>query len=254
LLEYDGPIAIVTNNRPEKHNAWSDEMYDRLWEILAELHERSDVRAIVWRGAGKSFGAGRDVSEMGRRTEDVSQLEFMERGHRGAGQLLTLPAPMIAALKGWVIGGSFEHALLCDIRVAAESTKLRLPEVMHGVVPDCGGTARLFQMAGHGLVADLALTGRVMTAAEALQHGIVSRVVPDDELEAVSLEMARSIASHPAFTVKMFRRVLSQLATPTVQQSMVEEVLTQSMTMASDDFAEMRAARAEERSPRYRGR
>ncbi len=253
-LEVDGPVAILSNNRPEKHNAANDAMDARLWELLAELHQRSDVRAIVWRGNGKSFSSGRDTSELGVRTEDISNLDFIERGHKGTQQFFTLPAPIIVALKGWVIGGSFERALLCDMRIAGEGAKMMLPEVRHGVVPDSGGTARLFQMAGHGLAADLALTGRVLDAEEALRHGIVSRVVPDDRLDETCLEVAREIATMPAFTVKMFRRSLSRLADPLVVASIQEEAVNQVLTQASDDYAEMRAARAEQREPKYRNR
>jgi enoyl-CoA hydratase/carnithine racemase len=254
LLEYDGPVAILTNNRPDKHNAANDEMDARLWEVLEELHHRPEVRAVVWRGAGKSFSSGRDTSELGVRKEDLSDLEFIERGHRGTERFFTLPAPIVVALKGWVIGGSFERALLCDLRIAGESAKLRLPEVLHGVVPDSGGTARLFQMAGHGLAADLALTGRVMTAEEALRHGVVSRVVPDERLDETALEMARAIAQAPELTVKLFLRTLRRIANPPVEHSLAEESLAQSLVFASDDYREFKTARAEKREPRYRGR
>jgi enoyl-CoA hydratase/carnithine racemase len=253
-LEFDGPVAIMSNNRPQKHNAANDEMDARLWEVLAELHARDGVRAVVWRGNGKSFSSGRDTTELGVRREDISDLDFIERGHRGTQQFFTIPAPIVVALKGWVIGGSFERALLCDLRIAGESARMRLPEVLHGVVPDSGGTARLFQMAGHGLAADLALTGRVMDAGEALRHGVVSRVVPDEALDETALEIARQIASLPAFAVKMFRRTLSRLANPAVQRSIAEEALTQSLVFGSSDYREMKAARAEEREPVYRGR
>jgi enoyl-CoA hydratase/carnithine racemase len=253
LLEYDGPVAIVSNNRPEKHNAANDEMDARLWEILAELHHREGLRAVIWRG-NASFSSGRDVTELGVRKQDLSDLQFIERGHRGAQQFFTLPAPILAALKGWVIGGSFERALLCDLRIAGESAKFRLPEILHGVVPDSGGTARLFQMAGHGLVADLALTGRVMTADEALRHGVVSRVVPDEKLDETALEIARGIAARSPFSVQMFRRTLGGLANPLVQRSLVDEALAQSMVFQSADYREMKAARAEKREPRFRGR
>ena len=254
LLEYDGPIAIITNNRPEKHNAANDAMDRRFFEVLAELHRREGLRAVIWRGEGASFSSGRDTTELGVRTEDLSDFEFIERGHRGTLQLLTLPAPILAVLKGWVIGGSFERALLCDLRIAGESAKMMLPEVRHGVVPDSAGTARLFQMAGHGLVADLALTGRPMDAQEALRHGVVSRVVPDAKLDETALEMARQIAAAPAFTVQMFRRTLGRLANPAVASSLGEEALTQSLVFASRDYAELKAARAEKREPRYRNR
>ncbi|HZO08887.1 MAG TPA: enoyl-CoA hydratase/isomerase family protein [Myxococcota bacterium] len=254
LLDYEGPIAIVTNNRPEKHNAANDAMDRRLFEILAELQQRPGLRAVVWRGEGASFSSGRDTTELGVRTEDISDFEFIERGHRGTLNILTLPAPILVALKGWVIGGSFERALLCDLRIAGESAKMMLPEVRHGVVPDSAGTARLFQMAGHGLVADLALTGRTLDAQEALRHGIVSRVVPDAKLDETALEMARQIAAAPAFTVQMFRRTLGRLANPVVVTSLAEEALTQSLVFASRDYAELKAARAEKREPRYRNR
>jgi enoyl-CoA hydratase/carnithine racemase len=254
LLDFDGPVAIVSNNRPEKHNAANDAMDARLWEILEELHHREGLRAVVWRGNGASFSSGRDTTQLGVRTEDLSHLEFIERGHRGAQLFFTIPAPIVVALKGWVIGGSFERALLCDLRIAGESAKLRLPEVLHGVVPDSGGTARLVQMAGHGVAADLALTGRVMDAQEALRHGIVSRVVPDEKLDATCLEIAHGIAKSPAFTVRMFRRTLDRIANDLVRRSLQEEALTQSMVFASHDYAEMKAARAEQREPKYRGR
>ena len=253
-LEYDGPVAVMTNNRPEKHNAANDAMDLRLWECLAELHERPGLRAVVWRGNGKSFSSGRDTTELGVRSEDISDFDFIERGHKGAQQFFSMPCPILVALTGWVIGGSFERALLCDVRVAAENAKMSLPEVRHGVVPDSGGSARLFQMAGPGLLADLALTGRVLTAEEALAHGIVSRVVPDAELDKTVMEMAQAIARHPPFTVKMFLRTLRRMANPLVQASMQEEALTQSMVFGSEDYAELKAARAAEREPKYRGR
>ena len=121
-------------------------------------------------------------------------------------------------------------------------------------MPDTGGTARLFQMAGHGLAADLALTGRVLEAEEALRHGIVSRVVPDAELDETCLEVALEIAAMPAFTVKMFRRTLSRMADPLVKASIQEEAVSQVVTQASDDYAEMKTARAEQRAPKYRNR
>jgi enoyl-CoA hydratase/carnithine racemase len=254
LLEFDGPVAVMTNNRPEKHNAANDEMDARLWEVLAEIHETPGVRCVVWRGNGKSFSSGRDTSELGVRSEDINDLDFIERGHRGTQQFFTCPAPIVVAMKGWTIGGSFERALLCDLRIAAESARMMLPEVKHGVVPDTGGTARLFQIAGHGVAADLALTGRAMGAEEALRHGIVSRVVPDDELDDTAMSVAREIAAAPAFTVKMFRRTLGRMANPPVQRSIEEEAVTQSMVFASDDYAEMKAARAEGREPKYRNR
>jgi enoyl-CoA hydratase/carnithine racemase len=256
LIDYDGPVAIVTNNRPEKHNAFTDASDLALFEAFRSLDQRPDVRAIVWRGEGKSFSSGRDVEAIGgaNRVEDISQLDLMERGHRGAKLLLTITAPIVVAMKGWTIGGSFERALLCDMRIAGETARMMLPEVKHGVIPDTGGIARLFQIAGHGVAADLSLTGRVMGAAEALQHGIVSRVVPDDELDDTVLQIAHDIAKAPSFTVKMARRVLQHLSNDEVTRSIDEEAIAQTLVFASDDYSEMKKARAEEREPDYRRR
>jgi enoyl-CoA hydratase/carnithine racemase len=254
LLEVDGPIAVITNNRPEKHNAMSDEMDRRLWEVLAEVHAMPGLRAIVWRGEGKSFSSGRDTGQIGVRVEDISDLEFIERGHRPTQMFLTMPCPIVCALKGWVIGGAFERALLCDLRVAAVGTRFMLPEVVHGVIPDSGGVSRLFQMAGHGVAADLALTGRVMSAEEAYGHGIVSRLVAPEELDETAMAIARTIAEAPAFTVKMARRTIASLANEEVQRSIAGEAVAQSMVFASSDYAEMKAGRAEGREPTYRRR
>ncbi|MFZ4670066.1 MAG: enoyl-CoA hydratase/isomerase family protein, partial [Microthrixaceae bacterium] len=178
---------------------------------------------------------------------------LMTRGIRGIQQLWELDAPVIVAIQGWAIGGSFQRALLCDIRIAAEGARFMLPEVGHGVIPDTGGVAVLQQMVGPGLVADMVLTGRRLSADEALAHGIVSRVVPADELDSVAREMAERIAASPAVTVKLARRVLSHLSRPDVRASMEDELIYQTFLNRSDDFAEMKAARAEGRDPNYRG-
>jgi enoyl-CoA hydratase/carnithine racemase len=159
----------------------------------------------------------------------------------------------LVACKGWVMGGSFQRALLCDIRVAAEGTRFRLPEVTHGVIPDTGGVSVLHAMCGPGVVSDLVLTGRIMSADEALAHGVVSRVVPEGALDATVREMAEQIAASPAITVKMARTVIRHLSLPAIRASMEDELIYQTFVNKSDDFAEFRAARADGREPVYKG-
>ena len=144
-LEIGDGIAVISNDHPDKHNAFDDEMDVALFDILAELRVRSDVRAVVWRGEGASFSSGRDVSAIGANTTALTHHQLMARGHRGIQQLFDLDAPIIAACHGWTLGGSFQRALLCDIRIAATGARFRLPEVGHGVIPDTGGVARLYQ-------------------------------------------------------------------------------------------------------------
>jgi enoyl-CoA hydratase/carnithine racemase len=236
-LELEGPIAIVTNHNPEKHNAFDDEMDERLFEIFGELRNRPEVRAVVWRGEGKSFSSGRDVSAIGAHETPVSHHELMRRGHRGIQQLWDLDAPVIVACKGWVMGASFQRALLCDVRVAAEGARFRLPELTYGVIPDTGGMGALFEMAGAGLVSDLVLTSRVLTA----------------DLDTTVREIAEHVASLPAVTVKMAREVIRHLAVPAIRSSMADEMIYQTFINKSDDIAELRAARGEDRAPRYTG-
>jgi enoyl-CoA hydratase/carnithine racemase len=252
-LTIEGPIAIITNANPEKHNAFDDEMDLRLFDILGELRQRPDVRVVIWRGEGKSFSSGRDVGSIGSLKVELSHHELMRRGHRGIQQLWELDAPVIVACKGWVMGGSFQRALLCDIRVAADDARFRLPETTYGVIPDTGGAAVLHEMCGHGVVSDMVLTGRVLSAEEAFAHGIVSRVVPVDDLDATVREMAEQIAKAPAVTVKMAREVIRHLALPQIRSSMADEMIYQTFINRSDDFAELRASRAEDREPRYTG-
>lgn len=252
-LEVDGAIATITNAAPDTHNAFDDAMDATLWEILADLRGRPAVRVVIWRGEGPSFSSGRDVRALGGGQVDLSHHELMRRGHRGIQQLWDLDAPVLVACHGWVIGASFQRALLCDVRVAAEGTRFRLPEATHGVIPDTGGVGVLYEMCGHGVVSDMVLTGRVMDAAEALRHGVVSRLVPADELDATVRDMAERIASVPAVTVKMAREVVRHLAQPQIRASMADELIYQTFISRSDDMAEMRAARAEDRDARYTG-
>ncbi len=219
-LEYDGPIAIITNDNPQKHNAFDDDMDLRLFEILTELRSRPEVRVVIWRGEGKSFSSGRDVGSIGVQKTPLSHHELMRRGHRGIQQLWDLDAPVVVACKGWVMGGSFQRALLCDLRIAAEGTRFRLPELSYGVIP---------------------------------AHGIVSRVVAEDELDATVREIAEHIATLPAVTVKMARQVIQHLAVPAIRASMADEMIYQTFINKSDDAAELRAAGAEDREPRYTG-
>lgn len=244
LLDVDADgVAVITFNRPRRHNAFTDAFDDAFFTHLETVHGHPDVRVVLIRGEGKSFSSGRDTAELGKREPGVTDYDFIKAGHDRTKLLLTMPTPTIAALKGWTLGGSFERALLCDLRIAAQDTRMSLPEVGHGVIPDSGGVARLFQMAGHGLAMDLALTGRVMTADEALTHGVVSRVVPTEELDTAASELARTIASRSPLAVQLARNTINQLATPAVVETIDRELLAQTACMADPAYRAARDAR-----------
>lgn len=222
-LEIDGPVATITNDNAAKHNAFDDAMDLRLFEILAELKDSPDVRVVVWRGEGRSWSSGRDVSAIGVPYTAAEHAALMRRGHDGIQQLWELEAPVIVAIQGWAIGGSLQRALMCDIRVAAEDARFMLPELGHGVIPDTGGMGVLAQMCGHGLVSDMVLTGRRLDAGEALRYGIVSRVVPKEELDATVHEMAEQVAAADPRAVALARRVIGNLVRPGIASSMADE-------------------------------
>ncbi len=252
-LEIDGPIATLTNDNVDKHNAFDDDMDAELFAALGELKALPGLRAVIWQGEGKSWSSGRDVGSIGAGTTELTHHELMSRGHRGIQQIWDIEAPILVAIQGWAIGGSFQRALMCDVRIATPDAKFMLPEVGHGVIPDTGGMGVLYEMCGHGLVSDMVLTGRRLTADEALTHGIVSRIVEPDALRSTARDMAEKVAESPAVAVKLARKVISHLSRPQIRTSMDDELIYQTFLNKSDDYAEFRAARAEDRQPNYRG-
>jgi enoyl-CoA hydratase/carnithine racemase len=252
-VDVDGHVAVLTVDRPDRLNAMTNELDAQLWSAFEAVFANDDVYSVLWRAEGRAFSAGRDVSQLGNRTDGESDYHYIAAGLAATERMLIPPkVPVICAIQGWCIGGGFERTLLCDVRIAADDAKFRLPELEHGVIPDSGGTARLFQICGPGLVSDLVLTGRVLDAEEALRHGIVSRIVPRDDLDAVGLEIARAVARLPPLAVRAWRQNLNELSVPAVAQSLHAELLAQMLVYRSDDFAELKQARLDEREPVYR--
>jgi enoyl-CoA hydratase/carnithine racemase len=174
-------------------NAYNVRMRDELYEVLTAVRDDDEVRALVLRGAGRAFCAGADLSEFGSAPSPTRARTI--RFARDVWQLLAeLPAPTVASLHGHVFGSGLEMSLFCDLRIAAESTVFRMPEVGLGLIPAAGGTQTLPRACGVGRATELLLTGRAFMAEEAQRVGIVSRVVPDDRLGDVTEAMARDVA------------------------------------------------------------
>jgi enoyl-CoA hydratase/carnithine racemase len=275
LLEVKGGVAVISLNCPDSHNAMGDAADALFFRYLDLLRTDRDVRVVVWRGNGPSFSTGRDMGELvgerapegaavgrrnGRRARaprhgvGTSDFEVFERTHWSTRLLYDFPVPIICALKGWSLGSSFERALLCDIRIAGEGAKMALLAADHGVIPDSAGVARLFEIGGAALALDLALTGRRIDAAEALRLGLVSQVVPDDDLDEAALALAQGIAERPPLVVRLVREHVQALAVPGVRATLGRELVGQTMVLASRDFDELRSARAEDREARYERR
>ena len=253
-LDRVGAVAVVTLNRPERLNAMGDTMDAQFWSVLTEISESSECRAILWRAEGRAFSAGRDLNELGQnRPDGLSDYQFISRGHAFTNDLLLKSRlPIVVAIQGWCIGGTFERTLLCDLRIAADDAKVSLAGTEPRAHHRFRGTARLFQMCGHGIAADLVMTGRVMDADEAQSHGVVSRVVPR---RARRRGAARRRVHRQAPTARgspaTARFSLCSAHRP-CRVSRSEELLGQMLIYGSSDFAEFRAADPR-RHARYRG-
>jgi enoyl-CoA hydratase/carnithine racemase len=261
LLEVKGGVAVISLNRPDKHNVTGDAADALFFRYLDLLRTDRDVRVVVWRGNGPSFSVGRDLNDRSGNGNGhanghgtASEFELLERSAWGTRLIYEFPVPIVCALKGWSLGTMFERALLADVRVAGDSAKMALPGVDHGVIPDSAGLAKLFEIGGSGLALDLALTGRRIDADEALRLGLVSQVVPDDDLDEVVLDMARSIAERSPLVVRFLREHVQALAAGNVRATLGREVVGQAMVLASHDYREHRLAKAEDREPRYERR
>jgi len=188
LVERDGRCAILTLNRPEVRNALNLAMVRELSAVLTELESDGGVGAVILTGAGeKAFVAGADIEELEARDAIGSLAAINGRLFR---QIETFPAPVIAAIRGFALGGGCEMALACDLRVCGVGAKFGQPEVGLGIIPAAGGTQRLPRLIGLSHAKDLVLTGRIIDAEEALRIGLVNRMVPDDRV----LDEARALA------------------------------------------------------------
>ena len=253
-LEYDGVIGVITNDNPDKRNAFDDTMDARLWEILAELRERPDVRAVIWRGEGKAFSSGRDVGAIGGGQVEMTHHELMRRGHRGAQQIFDLDAPIIVAIQGWAIGASFQRALLCDIRIAAEDAQLGLTEINLAIIPGGGGTQRLPRLVGRGKALEMILTGMRVPAAEALRIGLVERVVPVAELLPAAQALARQIADKAPIALRYAKEaVVGGLGLPLADGIRLENDLA-TLLRTTEDRVEGAKAFVEKRKPKWTGK
>lgn len=196
LFEKRGAIAWVTLNRPKQYNAYNVAMRDALFEILGAIHDDAEIRAMVLTGAGKAFSTGGDLSEFGSAPSPT--IARWVRFRRDVwGRMRTLPIPTLAALHGFTVGGGLEMALLCDVAIAADDTRISYPETGAGMIPGVAGTQTTPRRLGFGRAMDLCITGRWIDAREAMLVGLVAEVVPLAQLEPRALEFATALARFP---------------------------------------------------------
>src|SRR5687767_2974596 len=195
LLERNGAVGVLTINRPQVLNALNTPTIEELRQAVLALKHDAAVRVVIITGAGdKSFVAGADINELAVQRPAQGK-EHALRGQHVLDLIENMGKPVIAAINGYALGGGCELAMACTLRIAADTARLGQPEINLGILPGYGGTQRLARLVGKGIALDLLLSGRQISATEALQIGLVNRVVPSAELMAECRKLASELAT-----------------------------------------------------------
>jgi 2-(1,2-epoxy-1,2-dihydrophenyl)acetyl-CoA isomerase len=252
-VDVDGPVATITLDRPEALNALTVPVKVALHEALERLAVDRAVRAVVLTGAGRAFCAGQDLAE--REGPDAAPLdvELRERYNPIILALRAMGQPVIAAVNGVAAGAGASIAFACDLRIAAEDARFVLAFGRIGLVPDSGATWFLPRLIGQARAAEMALVGDPISADEALRIGLVSRVVPNDDLLAEARSIADRIAAGAPMAVALTKGALERAASIDLETALEGEAKLQGIAGASADHAEGLAAFREKRAPRFTG-
>jgi enoyl-CoA hydratase len=251
LVERDEPIATVLLNRPQQLNALSDELMDALVARLEELDADTSVRCIVLGGNERAFAAGADIGELAR--SSAIDLYYARRVERWD-VIKRLWTPLVAAVSGYCLGGGCELALVCDLIVAAETARFGQPETGLGIIPGAGGTQRLTRAAGKAVAMDVILSGRLLTAREALAAGLVARVVAREAWLEEAQRVAREIAAKGPVATRLAKEAVDRAYEGPLQLGIEYERRLLALAFASQDAKEGLTAFLEKRPPRFEGK
>lgn len=250
LLDKQDGVGLVTLNRPDALNALNNQLLSELGEALLALDADNNIGAIVVTGSEKAFAAGADIKEM-------AQLSFTEvvKGDKFAdinNVFARVRKPVIAAVSGYALGGGCEIAMACDFIIAADSAKFGQPEIKLGVIPGIGGSQRLTRLVGKSKSMDMMLTGRMMDAVEAERAGLVSRIVPTDDLLDSTLEVAASIAELSLPSVCAAKEATNRALETTLAEGLLYERRIFHSLFATEDQKEGMNAFIEKRQPQFK--
>jgi enoyl-CoA hydratase/carnithine racemase len=256
LYEVKGHIALITLNRPEAKNAFSPEMI-RLWRECLEAAKADDnVRVIIVTGKGDTFCSGGDIRDMADgKLKSWDMKRFLWDGvHRIVLTLEDLDKPVIAAINGAAMGAGMDMAIMCDLRVCSDKAKLAESYIMMGLIPGDGGAYFLPRLTGVSKALELLFTGDVLTPEEALQMGIVNRVVSHDRLMEETMKLAEKIAGKPPVAIRMMKRAVYQGLTSTLKAHL--DYISSQMSLLSETADHVEAARSflEKRKPVFKGK
>jgi enoyl-CoA hydratase/carnithine racemase len=218
-LSVEDSIAVLTLNNPQKMNALSSSLIQEIDEKISNIEQKAKVLIII--GEGKSFAAGVNVAEIDQHScESALREDFIDYRWES---LTRVKIPTIAAVSGYALGGGFELALMCDMIIATENSKFGFPEVNLGIMPGMGGTQMLTRIVGSKLASEIIMTGNFLSASEAKELKIVSKVVPNDNLIANATELARSIAKKPALSLRLIKEAINLAQNVGLTQGMRSE-------------------------------
>jgi enoyl-CoA hydratase len=251
LVERDGPVAVVLLNRPEALNALSDELMDELVATLSELDRDEAVRCIVLGGSERAFAAGADIGELA--SSSAIDLYYQRRVERWDA-IRSLWTPLVAAVSGFCLGGGCELAMSCDLIVASETAQFGQPETSLGIIPGAGGTQRLTRTVGKALAMDVILSGRRLTAQEALAAGLVSRVVAREAWLEEPKRVAQEIAAKGPVATRLAKESVNRAYETTLQAGLEAERRALYLSFASEDAKEGLTAFTQKREPEFKGR
>ena len=249
--EREPPIAIVLLNRPEQLNALSDELMDGLVARLEGLDQDDAVRCIVVGGSERAFAAGADIAELAR--SSAIELYYQRRVERWD-SIRGLWTPLVAAVSGYCLGGGCELAMSCDLIVASETAEFGQPETGLGIIPGAGGTQRLTRAVGKAIAMDMILSGRRLSAREALQAGLVARVVAREAWLEEAKRLARAIAAKAPVATRLAKESVDRVFEVPLGAGLEAERRALYLAFASEDAREGLNAFVEKREPEFKGR
>lgn len=250
LVDNKEPVGLITLNRPEAMNALNGTLMDEVTQALRAFGADDNIRAIVITGSTKAFAAGADIKEMqSMNYMDAYMNDFITANWEEASRCRK---PVIAAVAGYALGGGCELAMMCDFILAADNAKFGQPEIKLGVIPGAGGSQRLARFVGKSKAMEMVLTGRMMDAEEAERSGLVSRILPVDDLLDEALKVARKIADLSLPSVMIAKECVNKSYEMTLHEGLMFERRLFHSLFSTEDQKEGMAAFAEKRTAKFR--
>ncbi len=252
LTEADGPVGVITLNRPDALNAFNNQLMDEVTEAIRKYEADDAIGCMVLTGSEKAFAAGADIKEMAAKDYiDVYKEEFITANWEEATRTRK---PIIAAVAGYALGGGCELALMCDFIIAADNAKFGQPEISIGAMPGAGGTQRLARFIGKSKAMEMCLTGRMMDAEEAERCGLVSRIVAKGELRDEAIRVAKQVAGFSRPIVMLTKEAVNRAYETTLSEGVRFERRVFHSVFAFEDQKEGMAAFNEKRKPVFKHR